>query len=106
MRARVNYIDAQGNRHEEQVQNGFTLMEGAFNQQIPGMVAECGGAAACGTCHSYIALEWLSRLPPVEDLEEGMLCMVEARRGNSRLACQIVVSEALDGIELRIADNG
>ena len=102
----VIYIDSFGARHEEEVGVGFTLMEGAFNQQIPGMVAECGGAAACGTCHSYISGEWLSRLPPVEDLEESMLCMVENRRGNSRLACQIHMSEALGGIELRIADNG
>ena len=103
---RVHYIDPRGGRHEEEVQNGFTLMEGAFNQQIPGMVAECGGAAACGTCHSYIDPDWLGHLPPIEDPEEGMLYMVEERRGNSRLACQIIVSECLDGIELQIADNG
>lgn len=103
---RVIYIDARGDRHEEEVSTGFTLMEGAFNQQIPGMVAECGGAAACGTCHSYVSDEWLPHLPPIEDLEEGMLCMVEGRRQNSRLACQIFLSESLDGIELRIADNG
>ena len=103
---KVIYIDPLGERHEEEVGIGFSLMEGAFNQQIPGMVAECGGAAACGTCHSHISHEWLSRLPPIEDLEEGMLCMVEGRLANSRLACQIHMTEALDGIELRIADNG
>ncbi len=103
---RVIYVDAQGERHEEEVSTGFTLMEGAFNQQIPGMVAECGGAAACGTCHCYIAPDWLARLPPIEDLEEGMLCMVEGRRATSRLACQILVSESIDGITLHIADNG
>ena len=101
----VIYIDSAGARHEVDVETGFTLMEGAFNQQIPGMVAECGGAAACGTCHSYIAEEWLSRLPPVEDLEDSMLYMVEDRRDNSRLACQIHVTDDLDGLELRIADN-
>ena len=102
----VRYVDPSGGHHEEQVENGFTLMEGAFNQQIPGMVAECGGTAACGTCHVYVDAAWLGRLPPVEDLEEGMLCMVEGRRENSRLACQIVMSESLDGIVLQIADNG
>ena len=102
---RVTYIDPRGEHHEEEVGAGFTLMEGAFNQQIPGMVAECGGAAACGTCHSYISREWLARLPAIEDLEEGMLCMVENRRANSRLTCQIFMSESLDGIELQIADN-
>ncbi len=103
---KVIYIDPLGERHEEEVDIGFSLMEGAFNRQIPGMVAECGGAAACGTCHSRIGHEWLSRLPPIEDLEEGMLCMVEGRQANSRLACQIHMTEALDGIELQIEDNG
>ena len=102
----VIYIDPRGDRHAEEVSTGFTLMEGAFNRQIPGMIAECGGAAACGTCHSYVNAEWLSRLPPIEYMEEAMLCMVEGRRGNSRLACQIFMSENLDGIELQIADNG
>ena len=103
---KVIYIDPLGERHEEDVDVGFSLMEGAFNQQIPGMVAECGGAAACGTCHSHISRDWLSSLPPIEDLEEGMLCMVEGRQANSRLTCQIHMTDALDGIELRIADNG
>ncbi len=102
---RVIYIDSQGHRHEEEVQVGFTLMEGAFNQGLPGMVAECGGAAACGTCHSYIDEKWLAQVPPIEDLEDSMLFMVNDRRANSRLACQIHVTDALDGIELHIADN-
>ena len=103
---KVIYIDCHGARHEEEVQVGFTLMEVAFNQQIPGMVAECGGAAACGTCHAYVDARWLSRLPPIEDLEEAMLFMVENRRANSRLSCQLHMTEELDGIELEIADNG
>ena len=101
----VIYTDAEGVRHEVDVESGYTLMEGAFNQQVPGMVAECGGAAACGTCHAYVAREWLSRLPPVEDLEDSMLYMVDDRRENSRLTCQIHMTEDLDGIEVQIADN-
>ena len=101
----VNYIDSAGQRHEIEVETGFTLMEGAFNQQIPGMVAECGGAAACGTCHAYIKAQWQALLPPVEDLEDSMLYMVEDRRENSRLTCQIHMTDELDGIELKIADN-
>lgn len=102
----VVYIEPDGTRHEEEVQNGFTLMEGAFNQQIPGMLAECGGAAACGTCHSYIGAKWVSRLPAIEDLEDSMLYMVADRRENSRLTCQIHMTDELDGIEIQIADNG
>jgi 2Fe-2S ferredoxin len=102
---KVCYTDSQGARHDVEVDAGYTLMEGAFNQQLHGMVAECGGAAACGTCHCYVSEDWLSRLPPVEDLEDAMLCMVEDRRDNSRLSCQIHVTDELDGIELQIADN-
>ena len=102
----VIYTDPQGTRHEVDVDAGYTLMEGAFNQQIPGMVAECGGAAACGTCHSYIKQEWSSKLPPVEDLEDAMLFMVDDRRDTSRLCCQIHMTEDIDGIEVEIADNG
>lgn len=80
-------------------------MEGAFNRQIPGMVAECGGAAACGTCHSYISDQWLAKLPPIEDLEDAMLYSVDDRRENSRLTCQIYMTEELDGIEVQVGDN-
>ena len=102
---KVIYTDSQGQRHTEEVPVGFTLMEGAFNQGLAGMVAECGGAAACGTCHCYLGDEWLTRVPPIADLEDSMLFMVENRSGNSRLACQIHMSDELDGIELQIADN-
>ncbi|MFK8030166.1 MAG: 2Fe-2S iron-sulfur cluster-binding protein [Gammaproteobacteria bacterium] len=101
----VIYIDTNGERHEEEVEVGFTLMDGAFNRELPGMLAECGGAAACGTCHCYIDEEWLNRIPPIEDLEDSMLYMVNDRRSNSRLTCQINVTEELDGIKLEIADN-
>ena len=103
---KVVYVDPRGDRHEEEVPVGFTLMEGAYNQQIPGMLGECGGGAACGTCHSYIGEAWLGRVPPIEDLEDAMLFMVNDRRDNSRLACQIHMTDELDGIELQIADNG
>ena len=70
------------------------------------MIAECGGAAACGTCHAYIKAQWQTHLPPVEDLEDSMLYMVEDRTDESRLTCQIHMTEELDGIEVTIADNG
>ena len=102
----VYYIDKFGERHAVDVPVGYTLMEGAYNRQLPGMVAECGGGAACGTCHSYVSAAWVERLPPIEDLEESMLYLVDGRRDNSRLACQIHMSEDLAGIELEIANNG
>ena len=102
---RVCYIDNDDNPHEIEVESGYSLMEGAFNHQVKGMLAECGGAAACGTCHSYVDADWLEKLPEMEDLEEAMLCAVPGRRSNSRLACQIRVTDELEGIILRIADN-
>ncbi|MFK8014295.1 MAG: 2Fe-2S iron-sulfur cluster-binding protein [Gammaproteobacteria bacterium] len=101
----INYTDANGKRHAEEVDVGYTLMDGAFNRQLPGMLAECGGAAACGTCHCFIDEQWLSHLPPIEDLEDSMLYMVEGRQANSRLSCQVIVTEEHEGLELRIADN-
>lgn len=101
----VNYIDPNGETHVEEVPFGYTLMEGAFNQQIAGMLAECGGAAACGTCHAYIDENWLGTIPPVEDLEDAMLVGVNDRRENSRLSCQVHMTEEMDGIVVRIADN-
>ena len=102
---KVTYIDPTGVTSEEEVDVGYTLMEGAYNQQLPGMLAECGGAAACGTCHAYIDESWLGKLPPVEDLEDAMLVGVADRQSNSRLTCQIYMNEELDGIVVRIADN-
>ena len=101
----VIYIDADNNRCEIEVETGYSLMEGAFNHQVKGMLAECGGAAACGTCHSYVDPDWLDKLPAMEDLEEAMLCALPERLSNSRLACQVLVTEELEGIVLRVADN-
>ena len=102
---KAHYTDKHGAHHTVEVECGYTLMEGAYNRQLDGMVAECGGACACGTCHCYVSEEWIRQLPPVEDLEDAMLYMVEDRQPNSRLTCQIHMSEDLDGIELTIADN-
>ncbi|MFK7888495.1 MAG: 2Fe-2S iron-sulfur cluster-binding protein [Gammaproteobacteria bacterium] len=101
----IIYTDANGEQHEEEVEVGYTLMDGAFNRQLPGMLAECGGGAACGTCHCFVSEPWLSHLPPIEDLEESMLYMVPGRKDNSRLSCQIIVTEEHDGLELQIAQN-
>lgn len=81
-------------------------MEGAIDNDVIGIVAECGGACACATCHAYIADAWLSRLPPMEDMEDAMLDSAIERRPNSRLTCQIEVSDELDGLEVHVANNG
>jgi 2Fe-2S ferredoxin len=102
---KVTYHDRAGGRHDVDVDRGSTLMEGAVDNDVPGIVAECGGACACATCHAYIGAEWFDRLPPMEDMEDAMLDSARHRRPESRLTCQIEVTDALDGIEVFVADN-
>ena len=101
----IIYVTPDGERHEVVVENGYSVMEGAINNNIEGIVAECGGACACATCHSYIDEAWLARLPPMEDMEDSMLDAAFDRRANSRLTCQIEVSDELDGLIVYVAEN-
>lgn len=102
---RILYFDPDGNRHEVDVDVGSTVMEGAVDNNVPGILAECGGACACATCHAYVDEAWLGRLPPMEDMEDAMLDSAVDRRANSRLTCQLEVTEALDGLVVRVAQN-
>ncbi len=102
---KIIYINTDGTRIEADVKSGYTVMEGAMDNGVDGIVAECGGACACATCHSYIDEAWLDRLPPMDDMEDSMLDVAYERRDNSRLTCQIEVSEALDGLVVHVAEN-
>lgn len=102
---RITYVTSDGERHETEVENGYSVMEGAINNNIDGIVAECGGACACATCHSYIDEEWLNRLPPMDDMEDSMLDAAYERKANSRLTCQIEVKDDLDGLVVYVGDN-
>jgi len=95
------------NTHDNQtltinVQNGLTVMEGAIQNDIPGIDADCGGGMSCATCHVYVNDEWLDKLPKKEDGEEDMLDMAFEPKKNSRLSCQLIVSETLDGLVVNI----
>lgn len=103
--ARITYITPEGDRNEVEVDDGYSVMEGAINNNIDGIVAECGGACACATCHSYIDEAWLDRLPPMDDMEDCMLDAAAERKPSSRLTCQIEVSEDIDGLILHVARN-
>ena len=103
--SKVIYITPNGERIEVEVENGYSIMEGAINNNIDGIVAECGGACACATCHSYIDDNWLSRLPEMDDMEDSMLDAAYERQSNSRLTCQIEMNDDLDGLIIYIADN-
>ena len=88
--------------HTIDVQNGLTVMEGAIQNDIPGIDADCGGGMSCATCHVYVHEDWLDKLPVKEDGEEDMLDMAFEPKKNSRLSCQLIVSDTLDGLVVKI----
>ena len=95
---KITYIEHNGKKHTIDVANGLSIMEGAIQNNIPGIDADCGGAMACATCHVYVKDEWFNNLPQKEQGEEDMLDMAFEPKKNSRLSCQILVSKELDGI--------
>ena len=95
---KITYIEHNGKKHTIDVANGLSIMEGAIQNNIPGIDADCGGAMACATCHVYVKEEWFNNLPQKEQGEEDMLDMAFEPKKNSRLSCQILVSKELDGI--------
>ena len=100
---KIKYVEHTGKEHEIEVPNGWSVMEGAVKNLVPGIDADCGGACACATCHVYVEGGWFERLSPRSDAETDMLDMALAVAANSRLSCQIVCSADIDGIELSIA---
>ena len=100
--AKIKYIEHNGKEHIVEVQNGLTVMEGAVQNDIPGIDADCGGGMACATCHVYVNEEWLDKLSAKEDGEEDMLDMAFEPKTNSRLSCQLIVSDELDGLIVNI----
>ena len=100
--SKITYIDSSGNSKTIDVENGLSVMEGAVQNNIPGIDADCGGGMACATCHVYVKEEWLDKLPTKEDGEEDMLDMAFEPKNNSRLSCQLIVSDELDGLEVNI----
>ena len=102
---RVRFIQADGQTSEVDALSGDSVMETAIDNDVEGIIAECGGACSCATCHVYVDPGWLARLPPPEPIEDGMLDCVLDRRPNSRLSCQIRVRDELDGITVTVPDS-
>ena len=100
---KITYIEHNGKSHTIEVPKDLTVMEGAIQNTIPGIDADCGGACACATCHVYVDDKWLNKLHPIDDDEESMLDQAFDVKKNSRLSCQINLSDELDGIELELA---
>ena len=95
---KITYIDNQGNSKTIEVENGLTVMEGAVQKNIPGIDADCGGSMACATCHVYVEEKWLDKLPKADDGEIDMIDMAVEPKKNSRLSCQLIVSDELNGL--------
>eukprot|EP01012_Entosiphon_sulcatum_P044182 TRINITY_DN58755_c0_g1_i1.p3 TRINITY_DN58755_c0_g1~~TRINITY_DN58755_c0_g1_i1.p3 ORF type:complete len:107 (+),score=20.57 TRINITY_DN58755_c0_g1_i1:234-554(+) len=103
--AKITYIEHNGTPHEVEVKAGLSVMEGAVKNNIPGIDGDCGGACACATCHVYVDDAWRAKVGTPEDLEKSMLEFAENVEENSRLSCQIVVSDALDGLVVRMPES-
>ena len=102
---KITYVENDGKSHTVEVDNGLTVMEGAVQNNIPGIDADCGGSMACATCHVYVKEKWFSKLPKKEDGEEDMLDMAFEPKKNSRLSCQLIVSEQLDGLVVDLPEK-
>lgn len=101
----VTFIEPSGAEHRVEAAAGRTLMQAAVACGVPGILGECGGSCSCATCHGYVDGDWLDRLPAISETEEFMLDGVPDRRDGSRLCCQIPLSDALDGIVVRLPEE-
>ena len=95
---KITYIDFEGTERSVDANIGDSVMESATNNDIPGIDADCGGACACATCHVYVSEDWSSVVGKPDDMEAEMLDVAEEVKDNSRLSCQIKVTDALDGL--------
>jgi 2Fe-2S ferredoxin len=104
--AKITYIEHGGTEHVVEVANGLTVMEGARDNDIPGIDADCGGACACSTSHVYVHPDWVGKLPERDDMETDMLDFAfEPDQTRSRLTCQIKVTDALDGLVVQMPEK-
>ena len=103
--AKISYHTHDSKTHTFDIQNGLTVMEGAVQNDIPGIDADCGGSMACATCHVYVKEEWFNKLPAKQDGEDDMLDQAYEPRQNSRLSCQLIVSDELEGLIVNLPEK-
>ena len=99
---KITYIDSSGNQKTIDVTNGLTVMEGAIQNNVPGIDADCGGACACATCHVYVDEKWFDKLPKKDETEQDMLDMAFQPNKFSRLSCQITVTDEMEGLVVKL----
>ena len=102
---KITYIDSSGNKKIIEVSKGLSVMEGAVQNNVPGIDADCGGGMACATCHVYVKEKWFNELPKKEDGEEDMLDMAHEPNKFSRLSCQLTVSDDLEGLVVNLPEK-
>lgn len=102
---KITFIEHGGTAHQVAAEPGMTVMEAAIKNSVPGIEAECGGACACATCHVYVDPAWTERTGKPSEMEEDMLDFAFDVRPTSRLSCQIKVTEALDGLIVRVPEK-
>jgi 2Fe-2S ferredoxin len=100
----VTFVQPDGSRQTVEAKTGTSLMEAAVDNDVAGIVAECGGACSCATCHVYVDAAWVAKLPPPDAQEDGMLDCVLERTKQSRLSCQIEIGPLLDGLLVEVPD--
>ena len=100
--AKITYIENNGTSHTVDVAEGLTVMEGAVQNDIPGIDADCGGGMACATCHVYVKDEWFDKINKKSEGEDDMIDQAYEPKKNSRLSCQILVSPEIDGLEVHL----
>ncbi len=98
--AKITYKEFEGSSKTIEVENGLSVMEGAIQNDIPGIDADCGGSMACATCHVYVEERWINKLPKAEEAEVDMIDMAYEPKKNSRLSCQLIVSDELEGLTI------
>ena len=102
---KITYIEHNGQTHIQEVPNGLSVMEGAVQNNIPGIDADCGGSMACATCHVYVKDDWFNKINEKSEGEDDMIDQAYEPKKISRLSCQITVSEELDGLEVNLPEK-
>ena len=102
---RVTYIESSGEQHRVNLENGQSIMQGALDNLIEGILGECGGCCSCATCHCYVDEAWLEKVGAPDDMEKDMLDSVVDPQSSSRLSCQIQMSDDLDGLVVRLPES-
>ena len=94
----ITFIEFDGTQHQVDSESGLSVMEMAMKHDIPGIDADCGGSMACATCHVYVEEKWLDKIPKAEEAEVDMIDMAYEPKKNSRLSCQLIISDELEGL--------